>query len=235
MTYRDGDPSLYNKIGCAWRVARHAAATAARAVDVLRMEGEATEPSARRFRGCGSSDGRWPALRGGRQRGGCTLTRGLDDAYFGGKVLRLNRDGSAPADNPRFDPAQPEAPVSYQWAKGLRNFVALAQRPGDDAIYTAENGYDVDRLLRLEAGQNYGYAGTDSSLLQRGLWFFSPAIAPVGVAFAVGGPFAADRQGNLYVGAFGPEPHSFVRGTIDHARRSGKSSWTPPVPWRDVR
>ena len=150
-----------------------------------------------------------------------TTTSGLDDAYFGGKVLRLNRDGSAPADNPHFDPAQPDAPVSYQWAKGLRNFVALVQRPGDDALYTAENGHDIDRLLRLEAGQNYGYAGTDSSLLQRGLWFFSPAIAPVGVAFAIDGSFPADRQGNLYMGAFGPEPHSFLMGPIDH----GKEIW----------
>ena len=214
-TYRVGE-ELYNKI--VRLESDDGGRTAARAVDVLRMEGEATEPSHQIQGLLFGHDGQLYVAVG---NGAVHTTRGLDDAYFGGKVLRLNRDGSAPADNPRFDPAQPEAPVSYQWAKGLRNFVALAQRPGDDAIYTAENGYDVDRLLRLEAGQNYGYAGTDSSLLQRGLWFFSPAIAPVGVAFAVGGPFAADRQGNLYVGAFGPEPHSFVRGTIDH----GKEIW----------
>ncbi len=61
----------------------------------------------------------------------------------------------------------------------------------------------------------------DGSLLQRGLWFFSPAIAPVGVAFASGGSFPAGRQGNLYIGAFGPEPPNFVTGPID----DGKEIW----------
>lgn len=214
-TYRSGD-ELYNKI--VRLESDDGGRTAARAVDVLRMEGEATEPS-HQIQGLlfGHDDRLYVAVGNGAVHS----TRGLDNAYFGGKVLRLNRDGSAPRDNPHFDPAQPAAPVSYQWAKGLRNFVALAQRPGDGAIYTAENGDHVDRLLRVETGQNYGYTGTDRSLLQRGLWFFEPAIAPVGVAFAVDGAFPADRQGNLYVGAFGPEPHSFVRGTVDN----GKAIW----------
>ena len=214
-TYRVGE-ALHNKI--VRLESDDGGRTAARAVDVLRMESETTEPSDQIHGLLFGHDGQLYVAVGD---GAVWSTRGLDDAYFGGKVLRLNRDGSAPADNPYFDPAQPDAPLSYQWAKGLRNFVALAQRHGDDAIYTAENGYDIDRLLRLEAGQNYGYAGSDRSLLQRGLWFFSPAIAPVGIAFAIGGPFPADRQGNLYMGTFGPEPHRFATGTIDH----GKEIW----------
>ena len=150
--------------------------------------------------------------------GSTVNTRAVDDAYFGGKILRLNRDGSAPADNPHFDPAQPDAPVSYQWAKGMRNFFALVQRPGDQAVYTAENGNNIDRLLRLEAGQHYGYAGSDSSLLQRGLWYFNPSIAPVGLAFAVDGPFPAERRGNLYMAAFGK---GFIKGTAER----GKEIW----------
>ena len=214
-TYRSGD-ELYNKI--VRLESDDGGRTAARAVDVLRMEGEPTLPS-HQIQGLifGHDDRLYVAVG----YGSLEITRALNDAYFGGKVLRLNRDGSAPADNPHFDPRQPDAPVSYQWAKGMRNFVALAQRPGDSAIYTAENGSQIDRLLRMEAGQNYGYSGTDDSLLQRGLWFFSPSIAPVGVAFAVGGAFPADRQGNLYVGAFGPPPHEFVSGTIDR----GKEIW----------
>ena len=214
-TYRDGE-DLYNKI--VRLESDDGGRTAARAVDVLRMEGEATIPS-HQIQGLlfGHDDQLYVAVG----NGGFQSSRGLDDAFFGGKVLRLNRDGSAPADNPHFDPGQPEAPISYQWAKGLRNAVAIAQRPGDNAVYTADNGDFIDRLLRMEAGKNYGYAGTDTSLLQRGLWFFSPGIAPVGVAFASGGAFPADRQGNLYVGAFGPAPPSFVRGTVDH----GKEIW----------
>lgn len=211
-TYRVGD-DLYNKI--VRLESDDGGRTAARVVDVLRMEGEPTGPS-HQIHGLlfGHDDKLYVAVGDGA----VVSMRGLDDAYFGGKVLRLNRDGGAPADNPHFDPEQPDAPVSFQWAKGLRNFVALAQRPADDALYTAENGFDIDRLLRLEAGQNYGYAGTDSSLMQRGLWFFSPDIAPVGVAFAIGGAFPADRQGHLYVGAFG-------RGFVQETTSVGKEIW----------
>jgi hypothetical protein len=35
------------------------------------------------------------------------------DATYNGKVLRLNPDGTAPTDNPRYDPANPTAPISY--------------------------------------------------------------------------------------------------------------------------
>ena len=64
-------------------------------VDVLRMEGEATEPS-HQIQGLlfGHDDRLYVAVGNGD---GVIPPAGLDDAYFGGKVLRLNRDGSAPA------------------------------------------------------------------------------------------------------------------------------------------
>ena len=211
-TYRVGE-NMHNKI--VRLESDDGGRTAARAVDVLRMDSEVTGPSHQIQGLLFGHDGQLYVAVGD---GAIGSTRGLDDAYFGGKVLRLNRDGSAPADNPSFDPANPDAPVSYQWAKGLRNDFALAQRPGDDAVYTAENGNGIDRLLRLEMGQHYGYAGTDRSLLQRGLWFFSPLVAPVGIAFAIGGPFPVERQGNLFMGTFGK---GFVQGTTN----VGKEVW----------
>ena len=189
--------------------------TAARAADVLRMDDETTAPSHQIHGLLFGNDGKLYVAVGN----GLVKRRGLDDSFFGGKLLRLNRDGSAPEDNPHFDPARPDAPISYQWVKGLRNDFALAQLPDDDAVYTAENGPAVDRLLRLEAGRNYGFAGTDASIVQQGLWFFGPpAITPVGIAFAIGGVFPADRQGNLYMGAHG---FNFVEGPVDN----GKEIW----------
>ncbi len=210
-TYRGEDGVLHNKI--VRLESDDGGRTAARAVDVLRMDGEDTSPSHQIHSLLFGNDGYLYAAVGN----GLHKRRGLSDRYFGGKLLRLNRDGSAPADNPHFDSTQPDAPISYQWVKGLRNDFALAQRPGDDAIYTAENGPAIDRLLRLEAGHNYGFAATDASIVRRGLWFFGPpAVSPVGIAFATGGSFPAARQGNLYMGTHG---FNFVEGTVDNGKR----------------
>ncbi len=189
--------------------------TAARAIDVLRMDNEPSGPSHQIHGLLFGHDGKlYVAVGDAHVRG-----RGLDDRLFAGKLVRMNRDGTAPSDNPHFDPAQPDAPISYQWTKGMRNDFALAQRRDDDAIYTAENGPAIDRLLRLEAGENYGFDGHDASIVRRGIWFFGPpAVSPVGLAFAEGGVFPPDRQGNLYVGAHG---FNFVEGTVDN----GKEIW----------
>ena len=189
--------------------------TAARSVDVLRMDDEATSPSHQIHGLLFGHDGQLYAAIGD----GFESERAADDAYFSGKLLRLQRDGSAPADNPRFDPAHPDAPVSYQWVKGIRNSFALAQRPGDDAVYTADNGLGIDRLLRLDAGGDYGWPYDEGGPGHHGLVFFGPpAVAPVGVAFATGGVFPTERQGNLYMGAYG---RYFSEGPLE----KGKEIW----------
>ena len=45
-----------------------------------------------------------------------------------------------------------------------------------------------------------------------------PAVAPVGVAFATGGVFPTERQGNLYMGAYG---RYFSEGPLE----KGKEIW----------
>ena len=189
--------------------------TAARAVDVLRMDDEVTSTS-HQIHGLifGHDDALYAAVGDAWEQ-----HRAADDAYFGGKVLRMNRDGSAPPDNPHFDPAQPDAPVSYQWAKGFRNIFALAQRPEDNAIHLAENGLHVDRLVRVEAGDDHGWPYEALGRDHLGLVLFGPpGFAPVGMAFASGGVFPASRQGNLYLGGFGD---GYTEGPVD----AGKEIW----------
>ena len=189
--------------------------TAARAVDVLRMDGEVTSTS-HQIHGLlfGHDNALYAAVGDAWEQ-----HRAADDAYFGGKVLRLNRDGSAPADNPHFDSAHPDSPVSYQWAKGFRNIFALVQRPAENAIHLAENGLNVDRLVRVEAGGNYGWPYEELGRDHLGLVLFGPpGFAPVGMAFAVGGVFPASRQGNLYLGGFGD---GYTEGPVD----AGKEIW----------
>ena len=46
-----------------------------------------------------------------------------------------------------------------------------------------ENGPSVDRIARVERGRNYGWNGTDASMLTGALYNWSPAHAPVNIAF----------------------------------------------------
>lgn len=90
--------------------------------------------------------------------GDATSAGGAQDvAYLGGKIFRLNRDGSIPADNPF-----PQSPV---WSFGHRNPQGLAFRPGDGALWSTEHGPDTqDEVNRIEKGGNYGWPlcrGTD--------------------------------------------------------------------------
>lgn len=90
-------------------------------------------------------------------------------AALGGKIFRLNRDGSIPADNPF-----PNSPV---WSFGHRNPQGLAFRPGTSELWSTEHGADTqDELNLIVKGGNYGWPqcrGTDGCALAN----YHPAIA----------------------------------------------------------
>lgn len=74
---------------------------------------------------------------------------------LGGKVLRVNWDGSIPTDNPYFGDG---GNARYVWNLGHRNVQGLAVRPGTDEMWTAEHGTDRDDELNLNLrGANYGW------------------------------------------------------------------------------
>lgn len=66
-----------------------------------------------------------------------------------GKILRLNLDGTVPADNP--------FPNSYVYSYGHRNPQGLAWSP-DGKLYSAEHGPNAnDEINLIEPGANYGW------------------------------------------------------------------------------
>ncbi|MGH7288225.1 MAG: PQQ-dependent sugar dehydrogenase, partial [Myxococcota bacterium] len=77
-----------------------------------------------------------------------------DLASFRGKILRLQPDGAAPADNPFYDAGDGITPRDYVFASGFRNPFGGAWRESDGAHYEVENGPTVDRLARVDAGQD---------------------------------------------------------------------------------
>ena len=71
-----------------------------------------------------------------------------------GKVIRINRDGTVPNDNPVLGPgALPEI-----WSFGHRNPQGAAMRPGTDDLWITEHGpRGGDELNRVIAGRNFGW------------------------------------------------------------------------------
>lgn len=76
-------------------------------------------------------------------------TLSQDMSSLGGKTLRVNLDGSIPADNPD--------PESYVWSFGHRNSQGLCVGP-DGIIYSSEHGPNAsDEFNIIEPGRNYGW------------------------------------------------------------------------------
>ena len=86
-----------------------------------------------------------------------------DDMNFAGVVLRMNDDGSAPADNPLVDAAaeldgEAADNVALTWAYGVRNSFGLAIHPDTGALWETENGDDSwDEINIFPGGANSGW------------------------------------------------------------------------------
>lgn len=83
-----------------------------------------------------------------------------DYTKYQGKILRMNLDGSIPADNPLIDPdaAGPQpAARSHIFSYGHRNPQGIIFAP-DGKLYADEHGPKTDDEINLiQAGKNYGW------------------------------------------------------------------------------
>lgn len=86
-----------------------------------------------------------------------------DNAHLTGVILRLNDDGSTPADNPFFAAGSAiggEAGANVQriFAYGVRNSFGMAFDPYSGSLWTEENGDDsFDEINRVEPGMDGGW------------------------------------------------------------------------------
>jgi glucose/arabinose dehydrogenase len=114
-----------------------------------------------------------------------------DPSDLGGKIVRLNPDGSVPADNP-FGPTNPV------WSYGHRNSFGLCVDPANGRLWETENGPDVDDEINLiEAGANYGWPSVTG---RQGGDEFTRPVAVFPDTIAVTGCAVVD--GDLYFGSF---------------------------------
>ncbi len=128
-----------------------------------------------------------------------------------GKVLRLNLDGSTPKDNPMAGQGGVKAQT---WTTGHRNPYGLAFAP-DGRLWLDEMGpRGGDELNLIQPGRNYGwpivsngdnYNGTPIPRhstrpeFQAPVVYWTPVIAPAGLAFYEGSMFPAWR-GSAFIG-----------------------------------
>ncbi|HKN81470.1 MAG TPA: PQQ-dependent sugar dehydrogenase, partial [Actinomycetota bacterium] len=78
-------------------------------------------------------------------------SRSQDPSGIGGRILRLNPDGSIPADNPL-------GPDNPTFALGIRNSFGLCFDPETGDLWETENGPTGDDEINLiEPGANYGW------------------------------------------------------------------------------
>ncbi len=125
-----------------------------------------------------------------------------------GKTLRLNDDGTVPADNPFAGKPgyRPEI-----WSTGHRNAQGLAWQPGSGLMFQTEHGPSgfegrgggADEVNIVEAGKNYGWPTIWGSRTQAGLepplLEYSPACAPASGAFYNGSKLP-EFKGNFFLG-----------------------------------
>ncbi|WP_207462594.1 PQQ-dependent sugar dehydrogenase [Azospirillum sp. SYSU D00513] len=145
-----------------------------------------------------------------------------------GTVVRLNRDGTIPKDNPfHGDPKADDA----VWSYGHRNIEAAASHPQTGALWVAEMGpLGGDELNQLQPGKNYGwpevswgrhYNGRDipdpptRPEFADAAMHWTPVISPSGMHFYTGN-LITGWEGSALIGSLSGT--ALVRVAIDGNR-----------------
>ncbi|NCF82107.1 MAG: PQQ-dependent sugar dehydrogenase [Proteobacteria bacterium] len=140
--------------------------------------------------------------------------RAQDISDHAGSVIRINDDGSVPADKP-FATTPEARPEIYTY--GNRNVQGIALDPVSGRVWAHEHGpQGGDEVNVLVAGRNYGWPvitygrnyvtgtkigeGTHKQGMEQPRHYWTPSIAPSGMTLYTGDKFPAWR-GNLFVGA----------------------------------
>ena len=131
----------------------------------------------------------------------------------GGKIYRLNLDGSIPEDNPFINQ---EGALKAVYSYGHRNPQGMTVHPKTGEIWENEHGpKGGDEINIVQKGKNYGwpvitfginYSGTSitdkTSMpgMEQPFYYWVPSIAPSGMAFSTSNVYKK-WKGNLFVGS----------------------------------
>lgn len=131
----------------------------------------------------------------------------------GGKIYRINKDGSIPKDNPFINEKNAKHAI---WSYGHRNPQGLTIHPTTNQIWSHEHGpRGGDEINIIKKGANYGwpiitygvnYSGTkitdktSKKDMEQPIHYWDPSIAPSGMVFINSDKYG-DWNGHLLVGS----------------------------------
>ena len=150
-----------------------------------------------------------------------------------GKVIRIDRDGRPPADNPF---ARREGTAPETWSLGHRNIQGAAAHPTTGELWMSEHGpQGGDEINVAEAGHNYGWPlvtygrnyGSGTVIGETGpkpgydqpLRHWVPSVAPSGLAFVTSDRYPG-WKGSLLMGTL--REQKLIRLTLDGRRITGE-------------
>ena len=123
-----------------------------------------------------------------------------DINHLGGKMLRMNPDGSLPDDNPFEN--------SYTYAFGLRNIFRFTFHPITGMIFAVEQGIECcEEVNMIEEGKNYGWPFemglVEGSKYAQPLysWNAKGRVVPMGMTFYTGDKFP-EHETKLFMGTW---------------------------------
>jgi aldose sugar dehydrogenase len=150
-----------------------------------------------------------------------------------GKIVRLNKDGSVPGDNPFVgqQDARPEI-----WSIGHRNIQAAALHPATGELWEVEHGTrGGDEINIARKGKDYGWPTIAYGIEYRGgpitggitakegmeqpIYYWDPVIGPSGMVFYTADLFPT-WKGSLFIG--GLATRDLVRLDLDGDRVVGE-------------
>jgi len=160
-----------------------------------------------------------------------------------GKIVRLNDDGSVPADNPWFARGGVTAQI---WTLGHRNALGLAFAP-DGNLWEVEMGpRGGDEVNLIRRGANYGYPRVSNGSHYDGrdipdhaagdgfeppkIWW-NPSVSPSSILIYTGAMFPQWR-GDALVGALSGE--ALIRIDIQGAGAARADQWAMGARIREV-
>jgi aldose sugar dehydrogenase len=128
-----------------------------------------------------------------------------------GKIIRINKDGTAAAGNPFASTAGALAVI---FSLGHRNPQGLAINPQTGVLWESEHGPQAgDEINLIQPGHNYGWPviaygleysgavvgnGTKQSGMEQPVYYWDPSIAPSGMTFYTG-ELIPEWHNNLFV------------------------------------
>ena len=150
-----------------------------------------------------------------------------------GKIVRINKDGSVPDDNPFVGQAGADPKI---WSIGHRNIQSAALHPETGELWEVEHGTrGGDELNIARKGLDYGWPTIAYGIEYRGgqitggiqaqdgmeqpVYYWDPVIAPSGMTFYTADLFPA-WKGSLFIGGLASE--ALVRLGIEGERVSGE-------------